>query len=141
MEGGKPVVLIVEDYPDQAELFAIWLRDQYTVRMATSGEEALGQLDDDVRVVLLDRLLSGIGGDEVLDQIRERGHSCQVALVTSLEPEFDYPDMGFDEYLLKPIRKNELVGTVERLLARDEAHAVDGQLADVQMAESQGSDD
>ena len=72
----------------------------------------------DVDVVLLDRLMPGMSGDEVLETIRERRLDCRVAMVTAVEPDFDIIPMGFDAYLTKPLRREELRRTVRTLLAR-----------------------
>ncbi|QPV62356.1 response regulator transcription factor [Halosimplex litoreum] len=113
-----PVVLIVEDEPDVAETYNLWLADDYAVRMAGSGDEGLAELDDEVDVVLLDRMMPGLSGDEVLARIRERELDCRVAMVTAVEPDFDILEMGFDAYLCKPIRSQQLHETVENLLER-----------------------
>ena len=116
--GGEPVVLVVEDDPDLANLYSRWLDDRYAVRVATNGTEALDLLDDAVSVVLLDRRMPGMSGDEVLAEVRDRGYDCQVAVVTGVEPDFDIIEMGFDDYLVKPISENALKETVVRLLER-----------------------
>ncbi|PSP68683.1 DNA-binding protein [Halobacteriales archaeon QH_8_67_27] len=117
-----PVVLIVEDEPDVAETYNLWLADEYEVRMAQSGDEGLAELDETVDVVLLDRMMPGLSGDEVLERIRERGLDCRVAMVTAVEPDFDILEMGFDAYLCKPIRSEQLHETVENLLKRSQYH-------------------
>ncbi|MFB6140945.1 MAG: HalX domain-containing protein [Halosimplex sp.] len=121
MTGSEPpVVLIVEDEPDVAETYNLWLADDYDVRMAQSGDEGLEKLDETVEVVLLDRMMPGLSGDVVLERIRERGLACRVAMVTAVEPDFDILEMGFDAYLCKPIRSEQLHETVENLLERSE---------------------
>ena len=115
-----PVVLIVEDEPDVAETYNLWLDTDYEVRMAQSGDEGLAELDEDVDVVLLDRMMPGLSGDEVLERIRERDFECRVAMVTAVEPDFDILEMGFDAYLCKPIRSEQLHDTVENLLERSD---------------------
>ncbi|PSP86522.1 DNA-binding protein [Halobacteriales archaeon QS_1_68_17] len=117
-EDSAPVVLIVEDEPDVAETYNLWLADSYEVRLAEDGDEGLELLDDDVDVVLLDRMMPGLSGDEVLERIREGEYDCRVAMVTAVEPDFDIMEMGFDAYLNKPIRSDELHETVESLLER-----------------------
>jgi len=111
-------VLVVDDEPAYTDLLAEWLRDDYDVRTATSGERALEQLDDAVDVVLLDRRMPGLSGDEVLDRIRESDFECRVAMVTAVEPSMDVVDMGFDDYLVKPISREDLHDVVENLLTR-----------------------
>lgn len=118
-ETGRATVLVVEDEAPLVDIYARWLEERYRVRTAQSGETALERLDEAVDVVLLDRLMPGMSGDEVLEVIEEMGLSPRVAMVTAVEPDFDIVRMGFDDYLIKPIDREELVGTVERLLARD----------------------
>ncbi|PSP32156.1 DNA-binding protein [Halobacteriales archaeon QH_10_67_22] len=117
-DGHKPVVLIVEDEPDVAETYNLWLASDYDVRMAHDGDEGLDELDETVDVVLLDRMMPGLSGDEVLQQIRDRGFDCRVAMVTAVEPDFDILEMGFDAYLCKPIKSDQLYETVSNLLDR-----------------------
>lgn len=115
-----PVVLVVDDEPELASLFATWLDDQWTARVAHDGEEALSRIDEEVAVVLLDRRMPGTSGDEVLGTIRERGYDCPVIMVTAIDPDFDIIEMGFDDYLLKPVSADELKETVERVHRRSE---------------------
>ena len=119
MNDETPVVLIVEDEPDLADLYATWLDGEYQVRVAYGGREALEELDEDVSVVLLDRRMPDLSGDEALAEIRSRGFDCRVAMVTAVEPDFDIVAMGFDDYLVKPVSKDALHGTVSNLLLRN----------------------
>jgi DNA-binding response OmpR family regulator len=120
----QPVVLVVEDEPDVAETYRLWLRDDHDVGVAHDGERALELVDDDVDVVLLDRMMPGLSGDEVLVEMRERELDVQVAMVTAVDPDFDIVEMGFDDYVTKPPTREGLHETVSELLAR-EAHADD----------------
>lgn len=115
-----PVVLIVEDEPDVAETYRLWLEDDYEVRMAQNGDVGLEKLDAGVDIVLLDRMMPGLSGDEVLKHIREDNLECRVAMVTAVEPDFDILEMGFDAYLSKPIKSDQLRETVANLLERSE---------------------
>ena len=65
-------------------------------------------------------MMPGLSGDEVLERIRERDLGCRVAMVTAVEPDFDILEMGFDAYLSKPIRSEQLHETVDNLLDRSE---------------------
>ncbi|MFC6725813.1 HalX domain-containing protein, partial [Halobium palmae] len=118
MSDEAPLVLVVEDEPDLADLYATWLKSEYRVRTAYGGREALESLDDDVSVVLLDRRMPDLSGDEVLSAIRDRGIDCRVAMVTAVEPDFDIIAMGFDDYLVKPVTKEALRETVSTLITR-----------------------
>ena len=118
MADPEPVVLIVEDESDVAETYRLWLEDEYEVRIAHSGDEGIEQLDDAVDVVLLDRMMPGLSGDDVLEYIRTEELGCRVAMVTAVEPDFDILEMGFDTYLSKPVKGHELEETVANLLER-----------------------
>jgi len=113
-----PMVLIVEDEPDLADLYAAWLSDACTVETAYNGSQALESLDGGVDIVLLDRRMPGLSGDEVLETIRDRELDARVAMVTAVEPDFDIIQMGFDDYLVKPVSKEDLLETVDQLLLR-----------------------
>ncbi|WP_277555567.1 HalX domain-containing protein [Halobaculum limi] len=115
-----PVVLVVEDEPDLADLYAAWLGVDYDVRTAYGGHDALDELSDDVDVILLDRRMPGLSGDEVLDEVRDRGIDARVAMVTAVEPDFDIVAMGFDDYLVKPVTRESLLQTVEGLYDRSQ---------------------
>jgi len=117
MSGTEPAtVLVVDDEPDVADAYAAQLESEYIVSTAYGGQEALDKIDASVDVVLLDRRMPGISGDEVLEKIRERDLNIRVAMVTAVDPDFDIIDMPFDDYIIKPVSRDELFETIERLL-------------------------
>ena len=110
-------VLIVDDEQSLADLYAYWIDEFAETRTAYDGTEALEQLDD-VDVMLLDRRMPGLSGDEVVDAVEDRGLDVRVVMVTAVDPGFDIVDMGIDDYLIKPVDQPELVETVERMVVR-----------------------
>ncbi|MGB9958336.1 bacterio-opsin activator domain-containing protein [Haloferax prahovense] len=115
----EQVVLVVDDDEDLADTCRYWLDgERFAVETAYGGEEALNRLDDTVDVVLLDRRMPNVTGDDVLDEIRERDFDCRVAMMTAVEPDTDIVDMPFDAYLVKPVSESEVKETVEELLVR-----------------------
>ncbi|WP_181692504.1 response regulator transcription factor [Natronomonas sp. LN261] len=124
----QPTVLVVEDERALIELYVRWLENDFEVLTAEGGEAALEQFGEDVDVVLLDRLMPGMSGDEVLEAIRAQTSDCKVAMVTAVEPDFDVIDMGFDDYLTKPIEREELLETIDRLLSRSEFDSIEQEL-------------
>lgn len=128
MVGESTTVLVVEDEPPLVEIYARWLETEFEVRTAADGREALEELDEAVDVVLLDRLMPGMSGDEVLPEIRERAPDAKVAMVTAVKPGFDVLSMGFDDYLTKPVDRGELLDTVYRLLEREEYDELEQEL-------------
>ncbi len=113
-----PSILIVEDEPDLATLYAAWLAGEYDVETATNGTDALEAIDDTIDIVLLDRRMPDLSGETVLETVRERSLGCQVAMVTAIEPDFDIVELGFDDYLVKPVSQGELTSAVEQLRIR-----------------------
>lgn len=112
-----PTILIVDDEPALADGHAAQL-DDYDVRTAYDGEEALDALGPDVDIALLDRRMPGLSGDEVLDCIRTQDIDCRVVMLTGVEPSVDIVEMGFDEYLQKPVSGEKLREAVERVHQR-----------------------
>lgn len=116
MSDDRSVVAVVDDQERVVEAFAFWLESDYEVRRATGGEEAVDVVDEAVDVVLLDRHMPGMSGDEVLAELKKRGLDCRVAMVTAVDPELAIIDLPFDAYVTKPVDESDLHETVERLL-------------------------
>ena len=107
-------VLIVEDEKNLADLFGIWLQEQFEVHVAYSGEDALEIFaEESIDIVLLDRRMPGLSGTEVLQSIRENGDAQQVIMVTAVQPTEDLASIDVDDYLLKPIDRTKLLRAVE----------------------------
>jgi DNA-binding response OmpR family regulator len=113
-------VLVIDDEPHLVGMYAAMLEDIHVVRTATSGEAALEQFTDEIDVVLLDRRMPGLSGDDVLDILREEEYDCRVAMITSVDPNADIVDLPFDAYVVKPVRQQDLRELVEDLLLRSE---------------------
>jgi DNA-binding response OmpR family regulator len=109
-------VLVVDDEREVVDAYALRLSQRYgDVRTAYGGEEALEAMDDTIDVVLLDRRMP-YSGDEVLRELRDRGYDCRVIMVTAIDPGFGIADMPFDDYLCKPIDKEDLFAAIDQQL-------------------------
>lgn len=107
-------VLIVEHEENLAYLFGNWLREQFEIHMAHSGEDALEIFaEDSIDIVLLDRRMSGPSGKEALQWIGERGDSQQVIMMTAVNPTEELAAIDVDDYLLRPIDQTKLLRSVE----------------------------
>jgi PAS domain S-box-containing protein len=113
-------VLVVEDDRRMADLYAEWLEEGYDVETALDGDDALERLDETVDVVLLDRMMPGRSGGEVLEAIRDADVNPRVVMVSAVTPDLDIVQMGFDAYLEKPVDSTALRGIIERMLTRAE---------------------
>jgi DNA-binding response OmpR family regulator len=120
MTDGNPTVLVADDDRHLADLYSVWLEGTHDVRTAYGGEEAIEAIDERVDVALVDRRMPRLSGEEVLERVREDGCDCRVAMVTAVEPDFDIIEMGVDEYVVKPIQREEIEMVVGSLVTRSE---------------------
>jgi DNA-binding response OmpR family regulator len=116
-------LLLVEDEPRiAAAIRRVLVAEHYTVDSAEDGEQALAFLGQHrYDVVLLDRLLPGISGDEVLRTMRSRGVATPVMMLTALsalEHRVEGLDAGADDYLPKPFAFSELLARLRALTRR-----------------------
>lgn len=116
----KPSVLIVDDDERVANTYDLRLGDEYETEVVFSGEQAIQTVDEETDVILLDRRMPGMSGDDVIEQIRKRGLDCRVVMLTAVDPDFDIADMDIDDYVVKPVDKEHLHEVVERALTISE---------------------
>jgi CheY-like chemotaxis protein len=122
-DSSEDTVLVVDNREQLVDVYAAYLEDAgYTVRMAYNGREGLEVFDADVDVVLLDRRMPEMSGDEMLAEIRTRPDWCRVVMVTSQDPDLEVAELAFDEYLTKPVDEAELLSTMEQMLMLEEYH-------------------
>jgi two-component system, OmpR family, response regulator AdeR len=118
----SPLVLIVEDEPDIADLLEAYLRrEQFRTERASDGSSAV-QLHRAARpdLVLLDVNLPEFDGFEVLRRIRETAQT-PVIMLTALSQDLDKLlglKMGADDYVVKPFSPLEVVARVKAVLRR-----------------------
>jgi len=115
---GEPTVLVVDDEEAFAESAALWLEDEYEVRVANDGDEAIETYDGEVDAVLMDRRMPGTTGDEALAAIADQPGHTGVAVMSAVEPDYDVLELAFDEYLRKPVRKQDVEETIKKLVER-----------------------
>ena len=118
-DDGDETVLIVDDEEQLAESYALLLNDHYETDFATSGGEALSKLGPDIDVVLLDRRMPGMAGDDVIERISEWDLDFQVVIVSAIDPDTDIIGLPIDGYLTKSVSKEELLDAVDRALLKD----------------------
>ena len=118
-------VLVVEDDPQLAEIVAGYLsRAGFEVRVATDGLKALAAARTQrMDLIVLDLMLPGISGLEVLRRLRAEGSQVAVVVLSALGEDEDRVvglERGADDYIVKPFSPRELVLRVEGLLRRVE---------------------
>src|SRR5450759_1838240 len=119
----KPVILVVDDQPQNIELLEAHLAPQgYEIVTAASGEEALGKLSSNqIDLILLDVMMPGMDGFEVTRRIRQddKHRLLPIILVTALHETEDRVkgiEAGCDDFISKPVDKVELLARVQSLL-------------------------
>ncbi|MDX3226794.1 response regulator transcription factor [Streptomyces sp. ME19-01-6] len=113
-------VLVVEDEPLLADAITEWLRDEpHAVDVAYDGTAALERLTvNDYDVVVLDRDLPGVHGDEVCRELAGAGATARVLMLTAAADVADRVaglSLGADDYLTKPFAFAELAARVQAL--------------------------
>lgn len=112
----EPRVLMVDDEKKVADAYALRLKNIAKVTVAYGGDEALDTVDDEdpPDVVLLDRHMPGLSGDEVLDRLRDREVRTHIIMVTAVDPDIGVLEMPFDDYLSKPVDREDLHAAIDQ---------------------------
>ena len=118
-------ILIVDDYPDAIDIWAIYLRARgYEVSTATDGAGAIAQAERVLPdLIVLDLELPGISGFEAARRLRRNPTTHDIPLIAatgySHHAQLDLArEAGFDRVMVKPVDPESLVGEIERLLDR-----------------------
>ena len=120
----RPKILIVEDTPEFAEAIqrTLALEGRYTVSHAGRAMEALALAAyDRPDLVVLDLGLPDRDGYHVLQELRARGHTCPVLILSARNLEADRLEgfrLGADDYFTKPFSVLELLARISALLRR-----------------------
>ncbi|WP_254823371.1 response regulator transcription factor [Haloglomus halophilum] len=109
-------VLIVDDEAAMTEILSTWVGERHETLVAYDGQEALDVITEDVDVVLLDRRMPRMGGDEFLLEMKERGYDARVVMLTAVDPGPDIVSLPFDDYITKPVTKDVVLSVIDRML-------------------------
>ena len=120
---GQPRVLVVDDDPSIREALDRALRlEGFGVSTRPDGEGALAAVDEAAPdVMVLDVMMPGISGVEVVRRLRGGGHELPICVLSARDELADRVAglrAGADDYLVKPFELEELVARLQALLRR-----------------------
>lgn len=118
----KYEILVVEDQAEIRNILEKYLYNEgYNVHVAKDGFEALNQFNNKtIHLILLDIMMPGIDGFEVLKEIRMISE-VPVIMLTARQEEVDRVkgfNIGVDDYVVKPFSSKELMLRIRRLIKR-----------------------
>src|SRR5262245_5296568 len=118
-------VLVAEDHKDLAATLAVGLRREgMAVDVVFDGQAALGHTErENYDVIVLDRDLPKLHGDDVCRTLVSRGSRARVLMLTAastIESRVDGLSLGADDYLPKPFAFAELVARIRALARRNQ---------------------
>ncbi len=121
----KQLILLVDDMPVNIQVLAETLKDEYRIKTALSGPAALelAARADRPDLILLDMMMPGMDGIEVLHRLRERPETADIPVIfvtadLTEQSQLDGLKLGADDYLCKPVVMTVLQVRVRNLLQR-----------------------
>ncbi len=132
-----PTILVVDDEPRVTDSLALLLSDQgWDVHTAGSGKKALERVESvTYDCILLDLVMPGTDGLEIMEKIKEKRPETPVIIVTghaSVDSAVSCLKNGAHDYLKKPVNHDELIKRIENTLAlqrlKEERDIINGKL-------------
>ncbi len=115
-------ILLVEDDKDLAEILRYNLQKEgFKVDIVSRGDEVLNKNIMEYSLVILDIMLPGISGEELIEHIRKIKENMPIIMITALEDEnkkYTCFIKGADDYIVKPFSLREFILRVKALLRR-----------------------
>ncbi len=106
----KPIVLVVDDTPDNLSLMAGLLKDLYRVKVANNGEKAIkiAQSDSPPDLILLDIMMPGLSGYDVCKILKEDQATRDIPIIfltamTAVDDEKKGLELGAVDFITKPV--------------------------------------
>jgi DNA-binding response OmpR family regulator len=121
--GGNMRILLVEDEINLSEALVYTLKkNNYIVDAAYDGITGLQMAEALIyNVIILDRMLPGKEGLDILKELRKQGNTTPILILTakdSVKNRIEGLDSGADDYLVKPFSKDELLARIRALARR-----------------------
>ncbi|WP_374035102.1 response regulator transcription factor [Bdellovibrio bacteriovorus] len=128
-------VLVVEDEQEIRELMALHLlRQGYRVTECASAEEALNEMNrQNYSLFVLDWMLPGLSGVDIVDKIKAKNTGASVLMVTAKTEPQDIVaglEKGADDYMTKPFNPSVFIARIKALLRRSQVQTAAPTAAD-----------
>ena len=133
-------ILVVEDEPKIGAFLKRGLQAEgFSVAVSNDGEQGLARaLTDDIDLVILDLILPGLSGEQVLTRLRHERRSLPVIVLTAkdaISERVTNLEAGADDYLTKPFSFSELLARIRaRLRTAQSASAVELEVGPLRLA-------
>ncbi|MDR0395561.1 MAG: response regulator transcription factor [Tannerella sp.] len=118
-------ILIVDDEPVIREVLEFNLKSEgFDVAGAESAEEAMGKLNADYALILLDVMMGGMSGYRFAEILRNQNNQIPIIFLTAKDTENDMLtgfSVGGDDYISKPFSIKEVIARVKAILKRRQA--------------------
>ena len=118
----KKVLVVEDEISIQRILQYDLMQSGFSVDLASDGEEGLQKaLADEYDVMLLDVMLPKLDGFSVCKELRNRGNSTYIVILSARDDELDRVlglDVGADDYMTKPFSSREVVSKVKAIIRR-----------------------
>jgi DNA-binding NtrC family response regulator len=114
-------IFIVDDEESILKMLTHWVKNQwnYDVKVFTAGEDFLKSLNDEPDLVLLDIMLPGINGNDILQRVKQKNSLLPVIMLSaqgSVEVALESIRLGAFDYFPKPIDKNRLESAIRNAI-------------------------
>jgi len=116
----KPLILIVDDSPTNIQLLAACLKSDYRLKIATSGEQCLELIAENIQpdLILLDVEMPGLNGYQVCEKLKQKESTSSIPIIFVTGRQGDEDEtkglmLGAVDYITKPIRPAIVVARVK----------------------------
>jgi len=109
-------ILIVEDDQDINEMITKLLsRNNYQVKNAYSGTEGLLIHDDSIDLILLDLMLPGKSGEDIITELKNKNNVPVIVMsaIHDIDKKVNLFDLGANDYITKPFHNDELLARIK----------------------------
>ncbi|MFC1767378.1 sigma-54-dependent transcriptional regulator [Candidatus Margulisiibacteriota bacterium] len=118
----KPDILIIDDEEDMLSMYRAVFKKEYNIDTAADGKEGIKKVKDgNYQAIILDIIMPGISGIEVLKKIKAFDPTIEVIMATAskeIRLAVESLKAGAYDYIIKPFEKDALLSTVAKAIER-----------------------